>query len=120
MAAVELAVCLPFFLLIFFATLDVCGMFHVGQSLTIASYEGARVGVVPEAEASNVQFQCQTLLDAQGVSGYTVTMNPSDPGTLNVGAYFTVTITANYDSNAFGAGLYSGKTITKSVTLKVE
>ena len=119
-AAVEMAVCIPILLLMLVATLDVCGMFHIQQSLKISAYEGARVGVVPGAEAENVSFQCESILDAQGVKSYTVTMTPSDPSTLRSGDIFTVSIDANFDANAYGSALHVGKVLTKSVTLKVE
>jgi len=119
-AAVELAVCLPILLLVLVATVDVCGMFHVQQSLKISAYEGARIGVVPGAEIENVTFQCGAILDAQGIRSYSITMTPSNPETLALGDYFTVSIEANFDDNAYGSGLYAGKILQKSVTLKVE
>ena len=119
-AAVELAICLPIFVLILVATLDICGMYFVQQSLKVSAYEGARVGIVPNANSSNVIYQCETLLDSQGVEGYSIVLNPSDPDLLTVGDYFTVTINADYDQNAIAGGLYPGKTLSKSVTLRVE
>ena len=119
-AAVELAVCVPILLLVLVATVDVCGMFHIQQSLKISAYEGARIGIVPGAEVDNVSFQCGAILDAQGVKSYSVTMTPANPATLEPGDYFTVSIEANFDDNAYGSGLYAGKILEKSVTLKVE
>jgi len=119
-AAVEMAVCLPILLLLLIATVDICGMFHVQQSLKVAAYEGTRVGIIPGSESENVTFQVQSILDAHGVNGYTIAMTPADPSTLEVGDYFTVSIAANFDDNAYGSGLYVGKVLNKSVTLKVE
>lgn len=119
-AAVEMAVCIPTILLLLVATLDVCGMFKIQQSLKVSAYEGARIGVVPGAESKNVNFQCEAILDAHGVNSYTVSMTPSDPATLAPGDYFTVSIDANFDANAYGSALHSGKVLTKSVTLRVE
>lgn len=115
-----MAVCLPILLLLLVATLDVCGMFSVQQSLKVSAYEGARIGIVPKAEAKNVMFQCESLLDAQGVKSYTISLNPSDPTTLKLGDYFTVSIEADFDANAYGSALHAGRVLTKSVTLKVE
>ncbi|WP_075083909.1 TadE family protein [Mariniblastus fucicola] len=119
-AVAELAVCLPMFLLVLTATLDICGMFYVQQTLKISAYEGARVGIVPESESENVVFQCENLLDAQGVKGYSIVLDPPDPQTLTVGDYFTVTVEADYAQNAIAGSLYPGKLLTKSVTLRVE
>ena len=119
-AAVELAVCLPIFVLIVVSTLDICGMFFVQQSLTTSAYEGARIGIVPNAKSENVVFQIETLLDSQGIEGYSINLEPANPEMLSVGDYFTVTVNANFDQNAIVGGIYGGKTLSKSATLRVE
>ncbi len=119
-AAVELAVCLPIFVLLVVATLDICGMFFVQQSLKISAYEGARIGIVPNATTENIAFQIEMLLDDQGIEGYSINLDPADPETLSVGDYFTVTVSADFDQNAVIGGVYGGKTLSKSVTLQVE
>ncbi|TWT68195.1 TadE family protein [Crateriforma conspicua] len=118
-AVVELAVCLPLLTLIMLGTIETCNMMFVGQSLKITAYEGARVGVVPTSKAENVEYQCQLLLDAHGVKGYDVSMNPSDPGALGEDDYFQVTVSAPFDSNSLlGGYLFSGKTLTRTVSLR--
>ncbi|QDT09243.1 TadE-like protein [Planctomycetes bacterium K23_9] len=119
-AVVELAVCIPILVIVVVATTDACTMFHVQQNLKVAAYEGARVGIVPQAEAENVSYQCESLLDAQGVNGFSIAMEPSDPGTLKAGDYFTVTISADFKDNALVGGLFADKTLTRSVTLRAE
>ena len=118
---VELAVCLPILTLVTFATIEACAMIHLKQSLKIVAYEGARVGIVPEAKASNVQYQCETLLDDFDVNGYAVTMSPSDPGALDQGDYFEVTVTTNFASNSLiGGWIYSDQSVAATVALRAE
>ena len=118
-AAVELAVCLPILLLVAVAAVETCGMLYVSQTLKIASFEGSRIGVVPDAEASNVKFQCDTLLQGRGVKGYTVTLSPSEPASLNEGDYFRVTVEADYSQNSLLGGLVFGnRTLSKSTALR--
>ena len=119
-AVVELAVCLPVLVLVAVATIDACTIFHVQQTLKITAYEGARVGIVPEANATNVRFQCETMLDNQGVQAYHIAMDPADPSTLTPGDYFTVTTSADFNQNALVGGIYAGKVLTRSVTLRAE
>jgi len=119
-AVIELAVCLPILVLVGVATIDACSMFHVQQTLKITAYEGSRVGIVPDAQAANVKYQCQTLLDDHGVKGSTITMTPSDPSSLSKGDYFTVQISANFGQNALVGILYTDKILTRSVTLRAE
>lgn len=95
-------------------------MFFVQQSLKISAYEGARIGIVPNATTENIAFQIEMLLDDQGIEGYSINLDPADPETLSVGDYFTVTVSADFDQNAVIGGVYGGKTLSKSVTLQVE
>lgn len=117
-AAVELAVCLPVIVLLAFATVDACGMLYLGQSLKITSFEGARVGVVPKAETSNVRFQCETLLGDRGINDYTIEMDPASPASLNEGDYFRVTVSASYSANSFMGSIYGDKVVTRSTALR--
>lgn len=116
-----MAVCLPILVIVLFATIESCNMLFVAQSLKITAYEGARVGVVPNAEATNVQYQCDTILIDRGVADTTVTMEPADPTSLSSGDYFKVTVTANYASNSLiGGTIINDNQISRSVSLRAQ
>ncbi|TWU46363.1 TadE-like protein [Rubripirellula tenax] len=120
-AVVELAVCLPVLVILTLATIEACTLLFVQQSLKTTAFEGARVGIVPGAMATNVAFQCETLLDDHSVQSYTVEMDPADPATLKQGDWFTVTVTAAFADNTMAGGwLYIDKTLQKSVSLRAE
>lgn len=120
-AAVELAVCLPLLLIVALVTIEVCGMLHMAQTLKIASFEAARVGVVPGADTENVEFQCESLLESRGVKAYTMSMTPADPSLLSEGEYFRVSIDVDYDENAFlGSFLSNSRVINRSTALRVD
>ncbi len=96
-------------------------MLYVSQTLKITAFEGARVGIVPGAEAANVAFQATAILDDHNVRGHSVTMNPADPGTLQSGDWFTVTTTATFvDNSLIGGWLYADRTLTQSVSLRFD
>lgn len=46
-AMIELALFLPVFFMITMATVETCRVLYLRQSLTIAAYECARIGIVP-------------------------------------------------------------------------
>lgn len=120
-AAVELAVCLPVLIVVSLVTIEVCSMLHLTQAMKVASFEAARVGVVPGAGADNVEFQCESLLDSRGVKAYTISMDPSDPRLLASGEYFRVSIEVNYDENAImGSFLANGRVLDRSTALRVD
>lgn len=118
-AAVELAVSLPVLVILALGTVETCGMLFLGQSLKIASYEGARVGVVPKAEAGNVVFQCESILDSRSIDSYQIQLTPGDPASLDEGQDFVVTVTANYGPNSWvGGWVFDSHTIERSTTLR--
>lgn len=85
---VEFAVTAPILFLLLFACWEVSRtnmLRHVARS---AAYEGARVGIVPGAQASEVRDAAQAMLTAVGVKGATITVTPdvitSDSTTVEV------------------------------------
>ncbi len=121
LAVVELAVCLPVLVLILLATIEACVMLQLQQNVAITAYEGARIGIMPGIEASAVQFQCEMLLDDRNITGYTITMDPTDPRTMNEGDLFTVTVEADCAVNSVVGGVFfENKVITESVVMKAE
>ncbi|MEM8668854.1 MAG: TadE family protein [Planctomycetota bacterium] len=120
-AVIELALCLPVLVLILLATVETCVMIQLRQNLAITAYEGARVGILPGTEASTVDSQCQMLLDDRNIQGYSVTMDPSDPTTMDEGDSFRVTIDVDCAANSvFGGMMFQGKTLSESVVMKAE
>ena len=120
-AVVELAVCLPVLVVLLVATIEACVMLQLQQNVAVTAYEGARVGIMPGIDADTVRYQCELLLDDRNVNGYTVSMNPTDPQTMNVGDEFTVTINADCAANSVIGGMFfDGKTISESVVMRAE
>lgn len=96
-------------------------MLHLQQRLKTTAFEAARVGIVPGATSLNVNYQCQLLLDAHRVNGYEVSMEPSNPETLQQGDYFTVTVKAPCGPNSLvGGWVYADQTLSKSVSLSAQ
>ncbi len=120
-AAVELAVCLPILVVVSLVTIEVCSMLHLSQTLKIASFEAARVGVVPSAEVENVRYQCESLLESRGIKAFTISMDPSDPALLNSGDYFRVSIQVDYSKNAIlGSFVANNRIIDRSTALRAD
>lgn len=120
-AVVELGLCLPILVLLMLATMEACSMLYLQQKLKVTAFEGARVGIVPDAEVANVMHQCEVLLNASDVQSYSVSLSPSDPTTLNRGDYLTVTVSAPFADNSLAGGwLYTDKTLSRSVSLQAE
>jgi hypothetical protein len=117
-AVIELAVCLPILVLITLATIEACAMIYLKQTLTIAAFEGARIGMLPGSAALNVEAQSQLILTDHRVASGSITMQPGDPSLLTEGDYFRVSVTAPCAPNSLiGGWFYAGRTFTESVVL---
>ena len=93
-AAVEFAIVAPVFFLMVFGMIEFGRALMVQQVLTNASREGARVGVLdsPTPTRDQVLSTVNTYLQSAGISGSTVTINPTEPTTAGYGMPVTVTI----------------------------
>ncbi|MEQ8210024.1 MAG: pilus assembly protein [Lacipirellulaceae bacterium] len=121
LAVTELAVCLPVLTLIVLATIEACTMIFLQQSLSIATYEGARVALVQGAEASNVEAQCDLILNSREVQGATVTVTPSNFASTPPGEWIAVEASAPFSSNSLvGGWLFNGRTITARTEMMKE
>jgi Flp pilus assembly protein TadG len=91
-AAVELALCLPFLLILGLGAIEVCNIMYVRARMYSAAYEAARYATrpttastlaasSPQAASSLVTNYCTTLLGQLGVSGGTVTLQVLDDTT---------------------------------------
>ena len=120
-AVVELAICLPILALILLATIEACVMLQLQHNLAVTAYEGARIGIMPGADATVVQTQCEMLLDDRNVNSFTVTLTPSDPSAMNVGDALTVNVEADCDANTFLAAMFfEGRSLSESVVMLAE
>lgn len=120
-AVIELAVCLPLLVLIAMATVEACSMIYLKQSLKVAAYEGARVGVVDSATAGNVTAQCDLILTGRDVQQFTITLNPADPAAVPPGDFFRVTCSAPCVPNSLiGGWFYQGLEFSEFVEIMAE
>ena len=93
-AAVEFAIVAPVFFLMIFGMIEFGRALMVQQVLTNASREGARVGVLdsPTPTRDQVISTVNTYLQGAGISGATVTLNPTEPTSAGYGQPVTVTV----------------------------
>lgn len=117
-AMIELAVCLPLLVIATLGTIEACAMIYLKQTLAVAAFEGARLGLIKGSESINVEAQCQYVLMDHNVSNYSIAMSPSDPATLQSGDYFRVEVSALCAPNSLVGGMfYLGKSFSESVEL---
>jgi Flp pilus assembly protein TadG len=86
-AAVELALCLPFLLILAMGAIEVCNVVYVRTRMYSVAYEGARVATRPTtasataATSTAVTTLCNSLLTQLGVQGGQVTVQAYNAST---------------------------------------
>ncbi len=120
-AMVEFAICLPVFFLITMGTIETCRMIYLRQSLKLAAYESARVGIIPTVTIDTMKDQCILVLENRKIAGYEFSCNPPNLEDLQMGDLLTVTIAIPAEPNALvGSWFYTKKTISASVSIMAE
>ena len=111
-AVVELAMLLPVFVLILFATIEACTMIFLQQSLKIAAHEGVRAAVVEGSTTTNVTNMVLEFLSQRNVNGATITITPNNYTSQPYGTVLQVQVSAPCNANCiFPPFFYSGLTM---------
>ena len=120
-AVVELAITLPVFVLILFATIETTTMIFLQQSLEICAYQGARIALIPSSTSAKVNSACATILADRKVKSASVSVSPSNYEAQPYGTLILVRVTAPCNSNSpFSPWFYGGRSLTGEVTLMKE
>jgi len=125
-AVVEFAVVAPVFFLLVFGMIEFGRAIMVQQVLTNASREGARVAVLDSTTPTHdlVVSKVTTYLQNSGISGATVTLNPTEPTATTVknGDPITVTVTIPFTSVSWTGSPWflQNKTLTARAVMRRE
>ncbi len=120
-ALVEFSILLPVFCVLVIGTIETCRGLYLRQSLKIAAYECARLGIIPEMTRETLQDQCNVILLSRKLKSFEFSCTPEDPRTLEYGDAFTVTVRLSAKDNALINGLFfRTKVFSESVTIMAE
>ncbi|MEM7477388.1 MAG: TadE/TadG family type IV pilus assembly protein [Planctomycetota bacterium] len=121
-ATIECVLCLPVLFIITFATIDLCSAMFLKETLTIAAYEGARVGSASGGTDALAVSRIEEILDERGITYDATSVSFAgasfdDADTLEL---VTVTVQVPCASNlpVTSAQLFSGQFLSASVTLR--
>ena len=122
-AAVEVAICLPVLFTLTLATMDLCSLFFLKESVTIAAYEGARQGIDRGQTDADVRERVQEFLDERSIAygGSVVTISSPGFDSADTLEHVTVTVTVPCRNNLLAPdGLYGELSVSASVTMRKE
>ncbi|HVX13172.1 MAG TPA: TadE family protein [Pirellulales bacterium] len=97
-ALVEFALVAPIFLVCVVGSIEIGRAIMVQESLTNASREGVRVGILDGAMSSDVTTAVNNYLSGVSISGANTSVSPADPGTQPEGTQVTVSVSISYSN----------------------
>ncbi|MCA9194356.1 MAG: pilus assembly protein [Planctomycetales bacterium] len=122
-ATVECAICLPIIVLITVATIDLSSALFLKESLTVAAYEGARVGALNGGTNDEAIQRVQEVLTERGITYDDTSVVVSSPGfdTAATLEHVTITVTVRCQGNMPLTGqFFQGRSLTAAVTFRKE
>lgn len=103
------------------ATIETCRMIYLRQSLKIAAYECARLGIGVDATAELLVEQCDVIMLGRNLKEFTFSSIPADPASLEFGDSLTTTVSISPEHNAIvGSWFFRDKIVSESVTIMAE
>lgn len=90
--AVEFAMTAPLLFLLLYAALELGHANMTFNAVEAACYEGARVGIVPGAKASECQAAAERILTISKIRGASVTVTPANLNTSTQSVQVRVTV----------------------------
>lgn len=122
-ATVELAICLPFLVILVFGAIEASNMIFVKQAITAAAYEGARTAIRSESNNGQAISRTQEFIRVRNIRGTSVRIARQAAGRSRSsrGTPVTVYVTADCNANTVGPSWYfGGRTLAAEVTMVQE
>ena len=122
-ATAEVAICLPVLMTLTLASIDLCSMFFLKETVAIAAYEGARLGINRGGTNTAAAARVLEVLDERGVSynGNVVTFDGTTFNNAETLEHVMLVVTVPAAGNLLSpARLYGGLTLTSRVTMRKE
>ena len=117
-ALVEFAICLPVLVLIVLGSIEATSAVFVRQSLVVAAYEAAREAVRRDGDITEARQRAENVLRLRNVKNATVTITPTNLGSLKRGQDVKVEISTNTRANSpFFGRIVTDRRVSVSTTM---
>lgn len=122
-ATAEVAICLPVLMTFTLATIDLCSIFFLKETVAIAAYEGARAGINRGGTNAEAIARVQEVLNDRNInySGDCVTFEGASYDSADTLEHVTIIVQVPAAGNLIApAGLYDGLDIIHRITMRKE
>ena len=116
-----MALAIPLIVLFTLVTIDICTIIYLKEAVTIAAYEGSRVGIQRGGTDDLVDFRVRQFLDERNIQ-YTNPVLIEDPGfdTADELEHVALTVSVPAADNLPFGWFFGGTEITGRVTMRKE
>lgn len=103
-------------------TIEICTVLFLQETLTIAAYEGARIGVQRSNTNEMVMFRVREVLEDRGITAGNNPVTFSDPdfNTAEELQHVTTTVTVPSEGNLPFNWFYFGESVSARVVMRKE
>lgn len=121
-AVTECALCIPLIIMFTLFAIEVSTVLFLKETITIAAYEGSRIGIQRGGTDVNVENRIKNLLKERGVSFGSDVVEISNPSfnTADALEHVTVTVNVPVNGNLFSGWIFDGRELDASVTMRKE
>lgn len=122
-AVTECALCVPLIIMFTLFSIEVCSVLFLKETITLAAYEGSRIGIQRGGTDANARTRITQLLDERGVTYKDdAVVEFSDPSFDDAMAleHVTVNVAVPIEGNLFSGWLFDGRELEASVTMRKE
>lgn len=120
-AATEFALMVPIMFAFLLFTVEMCTILFLKEAVTLAAYEGARVGIQRGGTDALAQFRVEEFLTQRGIT-FTNPVNVDDPGFDDAEEleHVTTTVSVPAAGNLPFSWFFGGMEISAHVTMRKE
>ena len=122
-ATAELAVCLPVLVLLIVGINEICSALYLKEQVTIAAYEGSRIGIQRGSTDEMVEDYILAFLDERGITydaSSVVSISVPSFDTAPAMQHVTVTVSVPVANNSITGNFFGDQNVSGNVTLRKE
>ena len=121
-ATAECAICLPIIVTLTLGVIETCSVLFLKEAITIAAYEGARVGIQRGGSNARVRSRVEDFLTSRRIRHTNQAVEFGELDFDNAGElqHVTTKVTVPCNGNTVIGWFFTGRSVDASVTLRKE
>lgn len=122
-ATAEFAVCLPVLVVLIIGINETCSAIFLKEQVTVAAYEGARIGIQRQGTNEQVEQRIIDFLNERGIvfdESEVVSISTPSFNDATAMVHVTTTVSVPVSGNSITGSFFTDQDVSASVTLRKE